>query len=75
MLYDFAKLYNVGYNNCGKLIVANSSEEVQMLDSIVEKGRQNGVNDLKILNPSDVESIEPECRCMGAILSPYWYYR
>ena len=70
MLYDFAKSYNVGYNNCGKLIVANSSEEVQMLDSIVEKGRQNGVNDLKILNPSDVESIEPECRCMGAILSP-----
>ena len=49
MLYDFLTKYNVKHNNCGKLIVANSKEELGMLDSIVQKGKENGVNDLKII--------------------------
>ena len=70
MLYDFLTKYNVKYNNCGKLIVANSKEELGMLDSIVQKGKENGVNDLKIISPEQVKDMEPECHCMGAILSP-----
>ena len=70
MLYDFLTKYNVKHNNCGKLIVANSKEELGMLDSIVQKGKENGVNDLKIISPEQVKDMEPECHCMGAILSP-----
>ena len=41
-----------------------------MLDSIISKGQENGVGDLNIIFPEYVKQLEPECRCMGAILSP-----
>ena len=70
LMYDFAKNYNVPFNNCGKLIVANSSEELRMLDGIIEKGKGNGVDDLRIISNDDAKALEPECQCLGAILSP-----
>jgi len=70
LLYNFMDEYNVKYNNCGKLIVANSKDELAMLNIIVNKGKENGVNDLQIISPEQVKDMEPECHCLGAILSP-----
>ena len=32
LLYDYCKRYNIPYNNCGKLIVATSEEEIIKLN-------------------------------------------
>lgn len=70
LLYSFVERHSIPHKKCGKLIVANSAEELDSLDGILEKGRQNGVDDLRIISPEEVREREPECRCMGAILSP-----
>ena len=35
-----------------------------------EKAIQNGVSDIRLLTPEDVQYLEPEVKCVGALLSP-----
>jgi L-2-hydroxyglutarate oxidase LhgO len=34
LLYDYCKKYDIPYNNCGKLIVATSEEEISVIEGI-----------------------------------------
>jgi L-2-hydroxyglutarate oxidase LhgO len=38
LLYDFMKKHNVAHNNCGKLIVASSQDELPTLEKIILTG-------------------------------------
>ncbi|MEM6412751.1 MAG: NAD(P)/FAD-dependent oxidoreductase [Pseudomonadota bacterium] len=69
-LYDYLRSRNIGHRNCGKLIVATTEAELDRLDAIVEQGRSNGVDDLALLNRSEVVEIEPALNVTGAIHSP-----
>ncbi len=46
MLYDYCVERNVPHSRCGKLLVATSNNQIPQLDSIMAKGRDNGVLDL-----------------------------
>ncbi|NNJ75379.1 MAG: NAD(P)/FAD-dependent oxidoreductase [Anderseniella sp.] len=70
LLYDFMKKHNVSHSNCGKLIVACEPDEVATLEAIISKGAANGVNDLELLDESQARALEPELKCVAAILSP-----
>lgn len=70
LLYDFMKKHNVAHTNCGKLIVATSDEEVPILETIMQKGATNGVNDLTLLDQAQALALEPALSCKAAILSP-----
>ena len=69
-LYDFMKKHNVAHTNCGKLIVATSDEEVPILETIMQKGATNGVDDLTLLDQTQALALEPALSCKAAILSP-----
>ena len=53
-MYAFADRYNIPHNKCGKLIVANSEEELASLDGILAKGEANGVHDLEMISSVQV---------------------
>lgn len=70
MLYDFCKSRAVAHAQCGKLIVATCDEQLPVLEDIRQRAERNGVRDLRTLSMSDVNALEPEVQCQGAILSP-----
>jgi len=54
----------------GKLIVATDESELGRLQDLYERGRQNGIADLEILDAGQIEEREPYCRGVRAIFSP-----
>ena len=47
---------------CVQLIVAVENEEVPRLQSLYDRGRENGVADLRLLDSTQLRDIEPHCR-------------
>jgi L-2-hydroxyglutarate oxidase LhgO len=73
-LYEFCDAYGVAYKRCGKLLVATSDEQLPLLDRIAAQSRENGVvhedEALRRVTRGEAEAIEPNVRCVGALLSP-----
>ena len=70
LLYDYCKKYNVPYNNCGKLIVATSEEEIGVIEGIGLTAVRNGVDDLTILGREKIAELEPNIFALKALYSP-----
>jgi len=70
MLYDYCDVKSVPYKRCGKLIVANSSEQLSDLENIRARAIANGVDDLSFLDSKQVSALEPDLNALGALLSP-----
>ncbi len=70
LLYDYCRTHNVPHKNSGKVIVASNESQIAQLDAINAKARANGVNDLKRLSKSEINSMEPEVRAAAALFSP-----
>ncbi len=70
LLYDYVKSRSVSYNNCTKLIVACTKDEITKLEAIKQKALNNGVNDLKIISKQEALEMEPALSCEGALYSP-----
>lgn len=70
LLYDYCRSRHVAFRNCGKLIVAVSDEDHDVLSGLKRRATANGVDDLAILKAADVATLEPELETCGALLSP-----
>ncbi|MDP4224150.1 MAG: NAD(P)/FAD-dependent oxidoreductase [Bacteroidota bacterium] len=70
LLYDFCKEHEVPYKNCGKLVVATTSDEIQIIEGIQKTALKNGVGDLVILDRKDVAELEPDVFALAALHSP-----
>lgn len=70
MLLEFCDKHEVKYDICGKVIVATSEKEIPYMRNLYERGLQNGLTGLKILNPDEVKEIEPHVECKAAIKVP-----
>lgn len=70
LLYDYCKKFEVQYNNCGKLIVATSEEEISVIEGIRQTALKNGVDDLVIYEREQIAEIEPNIFALKAIFSP-----
>jgi L-2-hydroxyglutarate oxidase len=66
-LVSFAKEHGVEHDVCGKLIVAVTPDEAERLEGIFERGKQNGIEDLSMLNADQIKEYEPYCAGMKAI--------
>jgi len=62
--------FNIPYSKVGKLIVATSTREIDILNGITQKAKNNGVTDLTFLSAKEAEEMEPSLSCKGALLSP-----
>ncbi|AXF13100.1 NAD(P)/FAD-dependent oxidoreductase [Paraburkholderia caledonica] len=70
MLYDYCVEHNVPHSRCGKLLVATSSNQIPQLESIMHKGRENGVLDLMRITGDQAQALEPALECVAAVFSP-----
>jgi len=68
-LYDFCAQRHIPHRNCGKLVVATNGREDDRLDILLEAGRANGVEGLRLLTAADAYRLEPEVRCTSALIS------
>jgi L-2-hydroxyglutarate oxidase LhgO len=69
-LYAYCRKHGVPHSRIGKLIVATSKAEIGGLEKIATTARDNGVEDLEWLTPSQAQHLEPALRCVTALLSP-----
>ena len=69
-LVTFAKKHNISHDVCGKLVVATNQKELNTLPNLLKRGRDNGLQNLSILNSNEMKEIEPFVTGMGAILVP-----
>jgi len=69
MMYEFCDKYNIPYKKCGKLIVANTKEEITTLDDILLSSYKNGV-EAQIISKKDSLKIEPNVRCKKSLWVP-----
>lgn len=60
----------IGFVQCGKLIVAETPDQLADLARIKAQAEINGVLDLRMLDAAQARSLETELRCAGALLSP-----
>lgn len=70
LLYDYCRKYDVPFNNCGKLIVATSDEEISVIEGIRQTAIKNGVDDLQVLNRQQIAEMEPNIFALKALFSP-----
>jgi L-2-hydroxyglutarate oxidase LhgO len=69
-LYEFCELYRVPHDRCGKLIVAAGPDEIPALESLLARGRANGVSTLTMVDEDFIRRREPHVRGAAAIWSP-----
>ena len=50
MLLEFCDTHNIDYNLCGKVVVATDESEIEYLQTLYQRGVENGLQNLKILN-------------------------
>lgn len=69
LLYQLCASHGVDHRNCGKLVVANSEDDVAALRSLQDRAIANGVP-VQWLDGAQARRLEPELRCSAALLSP-----
>ena len=69
-MIEFCQTHSIAHEVCGKLVVATSDDELPRLHALFERGQQNGLRGLRLLNPVELLEIEPHAAGVGAIHVP-----
>ncbi len=67
---EFCAMHGIAHEICGKLVVATEADEVPRLQALFERGRQNGLEGLRLLGPEGLREIEPHAAGVAAIWVP-----
>jgi len=70
-LREYCAARGLVYEECGKLVVARGPDEIPRLHGLLERGRANGVRDLRWLDGRELGEIEPHARGVAAVHSPH----
>ncbi|MBA0848974.1 hypothetical protein Goshw_009406 [Gossypium schwendimanii] len=70
LLYHYCSQRGIPHSQIGKLIVATGTSEIPKLNQLFNRGVQNGVQNLRMLDASEAIKMEPELHCVKALLSP-----
>jgi len=66
-IYDICKRFNLIYRKTGKITIAVEEGEINKLEELYKTGIANGVEDIKILDASDVKKMVPDVICKAAL--------
>ena len=69
-LVDFCQKHDVAIDVCGKVIVATDETEVPKLKEIYERGLQNEIEDIELINEERLKELEPHVNGVAAIHVP-----
>jgi len=64
---NYCKSHSIPFEQCGKLLVASSKQEISRMNSLYYRCIENEI-DVTILDKNELNTIEPNIRGMGAIL-------
>lgn len=70
VLAGLCQKFNLPLIRCGKVIVANTDEEVERLDWLHERGTENGVPGLRLISAHELSEIEPNVEGAKALYAP-----
>jgi L-2-hydroxyglutarate oxidase LhgO len=70
LLYDYCARANVPHRKLGKLIIARHGGQIAELERIARLAAANGVSDLQFISGGAAAALEPELKCIAALLSP-----
>lgn len=70
MLLDFCVTYEIPFDKCGKVIIAANEKQIPTLEGIYERGIQNGLTDIRIIDQKETTDIEPFCHAVKGIWVP-----
>lgn len=70
MLYAYSKQAGFWTQNCGKLVVATSKDEIADLHALKLNAETNGVRDMRLLSSSEAREMEPQLVCAEALHVP-----
>jgi L-2-hydroxyglutarate oxidase LhgO len=71
LLKDFCAERGLPYDECGKLVIARTDEEIPALDQIERRALENGVPGLRRLDGAGIGEIEPHAVGVAALHSPH----
>jgi len=66
----FCREHSIPFEECGKLVVATTPEEVPRLEQLHQRGLANGVERLRLLSRDEFREIEPHCDGICALNVP-----
>jgi L-2-hydroxyglutarate oxidase len=69
-MVEFCKQHSIAHEICGKVVVATSDEENSRLPALFERGRANGLENLRMLSAGELREIEPHAAGVAAIRVP-----
>jgi len=70
LMTAFCRDHAIPHEICGKVVVATEACELPALETLWERGLQNGLRDIRRLTPEELREIEPHVRGVGAIHVP-----
>ena len=65
-MVKFCQEHGIAHDVCGKVIVATEPQELPLLESIYQRGLENGIKVVK-LTAARVKEIEPHINCLAGI--------
>ena len=70
LLKKFCDDQKIKYEMCGKLIVATTKNEINTLNQLFNRGKENGILNLKIISKDQIKEYEPHAVGEKAIYCP-----
>lgn len=69
-LIRFAEENDIPYKLCGKLIVATKGHELPLLETLLDRGRCNGITGLELIDAPRIKDFEPHATGLRGLYSP-----
>lgn len=70
LLVDFCRKNEIPFELCGKIVVATDEKEIPLLNNLFDRGRQNGLQNLKKLKREVLTEYEPHVAGLEGIFVP-----
>ncbi len=70
LLLQFCRVEQIPYDICGKIIVAVEEHERPRLQQILERGRANGLEGVRLISGAEVRELEPHVQALEAVWVP-----
>ena len=71
LLREFCREHGIPFEDCGKVVVATSEDQIPPLEMLYERGMANGVPDLSVIGPDRLREIEPHAAGIRALHVPH----
>ncbi len=69
-MMEFCDAHGIRHEQCGKVIIATTEQELEALETLYQRGIANGVPQLRRIGARELTDIEPHATGLAAIHSP-----